>query len=66
MTLIDAPQYDASKDIRKRNIWIAVGVLIVVLGAVACAGFFTGHGWFYLNVPAEHRVSNFDPRHRPA
>lgn len=59
MALMDAPQYDATQDVRKRNIWIAAGVLIVVLGAIACAGFFTGHGWFYMNIPAEHRVNNF-------
>lgn len=59
MTMMDAPEYDARKDARKRNMLIGAGALIVVLGAIAFAGYFTGHGWLFMNIPAEHRVDKF-------
>ena len=59
MALMDAPEYDEKKDIRKRNLLIATGVLIVLVGTLAFAGFFTGHGWLFTNLPAEHRVNTF-------
>ena len=59
MSLMDAPAYDAQGDVRKRNIMVAVAAALVLIVAVAFAGFFTGHGWLFLNVPAEHRVDRF-------
>jgi hypothetical protein len=59
MALMDAPQYDEKKAVRRRNLLIGSGVLVVVLIGLALAGFFSGHGWLFMNVPAEHRVSKF-------
>jgi hypothetical protein len=59
MSLMDAPDYDPRHDRRVRNICIAITVVILALAAIAFAGYVTGHGWFYTNIPAEHRVNNF-------
>jgi hypothetical protein len=59
MTLLNAPEYDEKKEARKHSILIASGTLLVVLILVALAGFFTGHGWFFENLPVEHHVSVF-------
>ncbi len=59
MTLIDAPAYDPSRDRRNRNILIAVGVLILLAIVLALGGYVAGHGWFFTNLPAEHRVNDF-------
>lgn len=59
MSLMDAPEYDARRDERNRNIIITTGVVILVLLAVFFAGFISGHGWFFSNLPAEHKVNNF-------
>ncbi len=59
MDLMDAPAYDPARDDRRRNIIIGVVAGILMLGAVALAGYVTGHGWFYSNLGYEHRVNNF-------
>jgi hypothetical protein len=59
MTLLNAPEFNAAKENRNRNILIGSGLLIVVLGIVALAGFVMGHGWFFINLPVEHRVGTF-------
>jgi hypothetical protein len=59
MTLLNAPEFNEEKESRNRNVLIGSGVLIVVLGIVALAGFVLGHGWFFMNLPVEHRVSTF-------
>jgi hypothetical protein len=59
MTLLNAPQFDMQKETRKRNILIGSGVLVVALVLFAFAGFLLGHGWFFMNLPVEHRVSTF-------
>ena len=59
MTLLNAPEFNAAKENRNRNILIGSGVLVVVLGLVALLGFVLGHGWFFVNLPVEHRVSTF-------
>jgi hypothetical protein len=59
MTLLNAPDFNAAKENRNRNILIGSGVLIVVIGVVALAGFVLGHGWFFVNLPVEHRVGTF-------
>jgi hypothetical protein len=59
MTLLNAPEFNEEKESRNRNVLIGSGVLIVVLGIVALAGFVLGHGWFFMNLPVEHRVGTF-------
>lgn len=58
MTLLNAPEFDAKKEASRRNLLIGSGVVILVLAIVAFAGFALGHGWFFLNLPAEHKVGN--------
>lgn len=58
MTLLNAPEFDVRKEDRKRNILITSGVLVVVIGLITLAGFVTGHGWLFINLPAEHRVGS--------
>jgi hypothetical protein len=59
MTLLNAPQFDVQKEIRKRNILIGSGVLLAATVLFALAGFLLGHGWLFMNLPVEHRVSTF-------
>ncbi len=59
MTFLDAPEYNEGRETRKRNLWIGSGVLVVVLVLVTLAGYMLGHGWFFDNLPAEHRVGSF-------
>jgi hypothetical protein len=59
MTLLNAPEFDAQKEARKRNILVGSGITFVVLVLLAVAGFLLGHGWFFMNIPAEHKVNNF-------
>src|ERR1700722_11566226 len=59
MTLLNAPEYDARREDRKRNLLVGSGVVVLVAALVAVAGFLTGHGWFFSNLPVEHRVNVF-------
>ena len=59
MTLLNAPEFDPRKESRNRNLLIGSGVLIVLIAVLAVAGFVMGHGWLFINLPVEHRVSNF-------
>lgn len=59
MSLMDAPAYDARREERSRNLLITVGAVILVLLIIFFAGYIMGHGWFFSNLPAEHRVNNF-------
>src|ERR1700743_3624001 len=59
MTLLNAPEYDSRRDRRNRNLLIAAGVLVVLTVVLGMGGFMLGHGWFFSNLPAEHRVNNF-------
>ena len=56
MTLLNAPEFDEKKETARRNLLIGSGVAVLVLAIVAFAGFAMGHGWFFLNLPAEHKV----------
>jgi hypothetical protein len=49
MTLLNAPEYDARREDRKRNLLIGSVVVVFVAAIVAVAGFLTGHGWFFSN-----------------
>lgn len=59
MTLLNAPEYDSRRETRKRNLLIGAGVLIVLAVVTGVGGFLLGHGWFYSNIPAEHKVGSF-------
>ena len=59
MTLMNAPEYDSRRDKRNRNLLIAAGVLVVLTIVIGMGGFLLGHGWFFSNLPAEHKVNNF-------
>lgn len=59
MTLLNAPAYNVRRENLKTNLFIATGVLVALLVVIALAGIFTGHGWFYSNLYAEHRISKF-------
>jgi hypothetical protein len=59
MALLNAPEYDERGESRKRNLLIGVVILVAVLVVTFLAGFLLGHGWFFSNLPAEHRVNAF-------
>ena len=59
MTLLNAPKYDEHGENRKLGLLIGAGVLLAVLAITGVGGFLLGHGWFFSNLPAEHRVSRF-------
>lgn len=59
MTLLNAPDFNEKKETRTRNILISSGVAALGLVIIACTGFVLGHGWFFINLPAEHRVGTF-------
>jgi hypothetical protein len=59
MTLLNAPEFNEKQETRKRNVLIGSGVLFLILGTIALTGFVLGHGWFFVNLPAEHHVSTF-------
>lgn len=59
MTLLNAPAYDERKANRTRNALIAVSVTIALLVVLTFAGYITGHGWLFSNLPVEHRVNTF-------
>jgi len=59
MTLLNAPEFNEQKEKRTRNVLVGSGLLIIVLGVIALTGFVLGHGWFFVNLPVEHRVDNF-------
>lgn len=59
MTLLNAPAYNARREELKRRILIAGSVTVLVLAIVALTGYVLGHGWFFSNLPVEHKVSVF-------
>ena len=59
MTLLNAPEYDDRGEKRKLGLLIGSGVFIALIVLLCLGGFLLGHGWFFSNLPAEHRVSRF-------
>ena len=59
MTLLNAPAYNERRETLKRNILVGGGILIVVLVLITLTGYVMGHGWFFINLPAEYKVKNF-------
>jgi hypothetical protein len=59
MTLLNAPEFDSQRETRNRNLLIAAGVLVLLIIVIGLGGFMLGHGWFFSNLPMEHRVDSF-------
>jgi hypothetical protein len=59
MTLLNAPEFDERKETRKRNILIGSGIFVAAMVLLTTAGFLLGHGWFFMNLPVEHKASVF-------
>jgi hypothetical protein len=59
MTLLNAPVYDEQKEKRKRNLLVGSGITAALLAVLTVAGFLMGHGWLFMNLPVEHKVSTF-------
>jgi len=59
MTLLNAPAYNPAREARNRNILIGIAVAIVLCIILTLAGYIAGHGWFFTNLPTEHRVNTF-------
>ncbi len=59
MTLLNAPAYDEQKANLNRNLLLGAVSLVVLLIVLTLAGFITGHGWLFSNLPVEHRVNEF-------
>jgi hypothetical protein len=59
MTLLNAPEFDSHRETRNRNLLIGAGALLVLIVVVGVGGFMLGHGWFFSNLPMEHKVNSF-------
>ncbi len=59
MTLLNAPQYNATTENRARNLLIGGIVFVLAMALLTVGGYLFGHGWLFLNLPAEHRVNVF-------
>ena len=59
MTLLNAPVYNEGKEKLKKGLLVGSGILVVALVLLTLAGYISGHGWFFTNLPAEHRVNTF-------
>jgi hypothetical protein len=59
MTLLNAPAYDNRKERRKTGLLIGIGASIALLFILWFGGYLLGHGWFFSNLPAEHKVDKF-------
>lgn len=59
MTLLNAPAYDERHEKMVRlSVYGAVALFLLLL-VLAFAGFVTGHGWLFSNLPVEHRINRF-------
>jgi hypothetical protein len=59
MTLLNAPEFDAKKETRNRNLAIGSVIFVGLLAVLTVAGFVLGHGWFFINLPVEHKADVF-------
>ncbi len=59
MTLLNAPTYNAQQERLKISLLIGAGVVILLTALIGVGGFLLGHGWFFSNLRAEHRVGDF-------
>ena len=59
MTLLNAPVFNERKEKTKKYTLIGSGIALALLVVLTLAGFLLGHGWLFLNLPAEHKVNLF-------
>lgn len=59
MTLLNAPAYDERRAKLTRLAVFGTFALVILLLVLAFAGFVTGHGWLFSNLPVEHKVDRF-------
>ena len=59
MTLLNAPTFDARQENLRRNLLIGGIVLVLGMALLTVGGYLFGHGWLFLNLPAEHIVGTF-------
>jgi len=59
MSLLNAPEYDEKKEKTKQYLLAGSAITICLLVLLTLAGYMLGHGWFFTNLPAEHKVNNF-------
>jgi len=59
MTLLNAPEFNEVKENRNRNILVGSGITVAAIAIITVAGFLLGHGWFFINLPVEHKVAVF-------
>jgi hypothetical protein len=59
MTLLNAPEFNEAKETRNRNILVGSAIFVAVMALLTVGGFLLGHGWCFMNLPAEHKVSVF-------
>lgn len=59
MTLLNAPAFDEKREKAKHALLVALGIFVAAVIVVAFAGIISGHGWFFSNFYAEHRVNIF-------
>ena len=59
MPLMDAPAYDERGENLKKSILIGSLITFAVLVVLTLAGFISGHGWLFMNLPVEHKVNRF-------
>jgi len=59
MTLLNAPEFDAHRETRNRNLLIGFGVVVVLTAVIGLGGYIMGHGWFFSLLPVEHKINVF-------
>ncbi|WP_263411205.1 hypothetical protein [Terriglobus tenax] len=59
MSLMDAPVYDEKKEKRRTALLVLAGLSVLALVLLFVGGYIAGHGWFFSNLPAEHKVDKF-------
>lgn len=59
MTLLNAPAYDERRANLQRNLLLAAAAFVILLIVLTSAGFITGHGWLFSNLPVEHKINRF-------
>lgn len=57
--LLNAPEYDERSERRRTGLLIGAGVLLLLTAVIGVGGYLLGHGWFFTNLRAEHRVNSF-------
>ena len=57
--LLNAPEYDERGERRRTGLLIGAGALLLLTAVIGVGGYLLGHGWFFTNLRAEHRVNSF-------